>query len=138
MNVASATAHVAKPQLMSAKAESETFDIVDHNDNAEGEDSDIDGEDFWYTSVGKFKITLDTLPQLLQYIHQLLVELPNIEKPDILYFMLQCLNVLALNGDALCDASREHRGFFIWCQENLLIKSLWNLCNAEHSHIACK
>ncbi|XP_031621809.1 protein unc-79 homolog isoform X2 [Contarinia nasturtii] len=132
---ASATAHVAKPQLMTAKAESETFDIVDHNENAD-DDSDIDGDDFWYTSVGKFKITLDALPQSLQYIHQLLVELPNIEKPDILYFMLQCLNVLALHGDALSDASRDHRGFFIWCQENLLIKSLWNLCNAEHSHIA--
>lgn len=106
---------------MNAKAESEIFDTIEQNENSDT-DTDIDGDDFWYTSVGKFKITLDTLPQRLQYIHQLLVELPNIEKPDILYFMLQCLNILALNGDALADASREHRGFFIWCQENHLIK----------------
>lgn len=110
----------SKPQLVSAKLESEAFDTIDQGDNVE--DDSEDGEDFWYTSVGKFKITLDTLPQPLQYIHQLLIELPNIEKPDILYFMLQCLNVLALNGDALSNASREHRGFFIWCQENHLIK----------------
>lgn len=122
MNQASATAQTtAKLQLVNAKVESEAFDTVDQSENVE-EESDIDGEDFWYTSVGKFKITLDTLPQPLQYIHQLLIELPNIEKPDILYFMLQCLNVLALNGDALSNAARDHRGFFIWCQENHLIK----------------
>lgn len=116
----------SKPQLMSSKVESEGFDNIDQSEDAE-DDSDIDGDDFWYTSVGKFKITLDTLPQPLQYIHQLLIELPNIEKPDILYFMLQCLNVLALNGDALSNAARDHRGFFIWCQENHLIKKYVNL-----------
>ncbi|XP_055321973.1 protein unc-79 homolog isoform X3 [Sitodiplosis mosellana] len=135
-DTALATAQTAsKPQLVSAKMESEAFDTIDQSEDAEYE-SDIDGEDFWYTSVGKFKITLDTLPQSLQYVYQLLIELPNIEKPDILYFMLQCLNVLALNGDALSNAARDHRGFFIWCQENHLIKNLWNLCNAEHSHIS--
>lgn len=120
-HLASATAQVAKPQLLNAKTDSEVVDAAEQNENVD-DDSDLDAEDFWYTSVGKFKITLDQLPQSLQYIHQLLIELPNIEKPDILYFMLQCLNVLALHGDALSDASRDHRGFFIWCQENLLIK----------------
>lgn len=115
------TVHVIKPQLMSTKAESEAHDNIVQNDDADA-DSDVDSEDFWYTSVGKFRITLDTLPNVLQYIHQLLVELPNIEKPDILYFTLQCLNILALHGDALSVAVRDHRGFFIWCQENLLIK----------------
>lgn len=112
---------MAKPQFISTKTESElnvNFDDDDLDDDDDGED----GDDFWHTSVGKFKFTLDALPQPLQYIHQLLIELPNIEKPDILYFMLQCLNILALHGDALTDAAREHRGFFIWCQENLLIK----------------
>lgn len=31
-----------------------------------------DGDDFWHTSVGKFKFSLDSLPQPLQYIYQLL------------------------------------------------------------------
>lgn len=31
---------------------------------------------------------------------------------------------MALHGDALAKAAREYRGFFIWCQENLLIKKL--------------
>lgn len=86
-----------------------------------GDDLD-DDENFWQTSIGKFKFSLEALPQPLQYFHQLLKELPNIEKPDIRYYMLQCLNVLALNGDALNRASRDHRGFLIWCQENLLIR----------------
>lgn len=36
------------------------------------DEEDDDDENFWHTSVGKFKFTLDTLPQTLQYIHQLL------------------------------------------------------------------
>ncbi|XP_014089555.2 protein unc-79 homolog isoform X6 [Bactrocera oleae] len=99
------------------------------------EEEEEEGEDFWHTSVGKFKFTLDQLPQTLQYIHQLLTEIPTIKKPEILYYILQCLNVMALHGDALAKAAREYRGFFIWCQENLLIKNLWGLCIAEHSHI---
>lgn len=110
---------MAKPQLVSTKAQSE---LNENYDDEELDDDADDGDDFWHTSVGKFKFKLDALPQPLQYIHQLLIELRNIEKPDILYFMLQCLNILALHGDALTDAAREHRGFFIWCQENLLIK----------------
>lgn len=110
---------MAKPQLIGSKSVSESNKNLDDEESEEELENE---EDFWHTSVGKFKFTLDTLPQPLQYIYQLLYELPNIEKPDILYFMLQCLNVLALNGDALSDAARDHRGFFIWCQENLLIK----------------
>ncbi|XP_023291299.2 protein unc-79 homolog isoform X9 [Lucilia cuprina] len=106
------------------------------NGSLSGEDEEEeDGEDFWHTSVGKFKFSLDQLPQSLQYIHQLLTEIPTIKKPEILYYVLHCLNVMTLHGDALAKAAREHRGFFIWCQENLLIKNLWELCNAEHSHI---
>lgn len=118
--LATATVQVAKPQLVSTKTESEFNE--NYNDEELDDDDAEDGDDFWHTSVGKFKFSMDTLPQPLQYIHQLLIELSNIEKPDILYFMLQCLNILALHGDALTDAAREHRGFFIWCQENLLIK----------------
>ncbi|XP_053969854.1 protein unc-79 homolog isoform X4 [Anastrepha ludens] len=102
---------------------------------SDDEEDEEEGEDFWHTSVGKFKFTLEQLPQTLQYIHQLLTEIPTIKKPEILYYILQCLNVMALHGDALAKAAREHRGFFIWCQENLLIRNLWELCNAEHSHI---
>lgn len=84
-----------------------------------------------------------------------LQEIHNVRKADVLYYMLQCLNILCLHGDACTKASKEHRGFFIWCQENLLIKkylpkssvhtcyllflefrSLWDLCNSKHSHIS--
>ncbi|XP_063709308.1 protein unc-79 homolog isoform X4 [Culicoides brevitarsis] len=126
-DVATATASVARPQIIGDSAE--TIDGVPEDEELE------DGEEFWQTSVGRFKFSIDQLPQPLQYIHQLLTEISNIDKPDILYYMLQCLNVLVLHGDALTKAARDHRGFFIWCQENLLIKSLWGLCNSQHSHI---
>lgn len=45
-------------------------------------------------------------------------ELKNTKRPDVLYHLLQCLQVLVLNTDALA----EHKGFLIWCQENLLIE----------------
>lgn len=114
---ATATVQVAKPQFCGGIDATKSGEVIDdplsENDN---------GEDFWHTSVGKFKFSLEALPQPLQYIHQLLTELPTIEKPEILYYMLQCLNTLALHGDALAKAARDQRGFFIWCQENLLIK----------------
>ncbi|KAJ8981492.1 hypothetical protein NQ317_007018 [Molorchus minor] len=126
-DVATATVHIAKPQ------------VIGKNDEPVETDSGEDVDNFWQTSVGKFKFSVDELPQPFQYIHQLLQELSKVDKPDILYYMLQCLNVLILHGDACTKASKEHRGFFIWCQENLIIKevnnTLWNLCNSEHSHI---
>lgn len=56
---ATATAHVAKATL------------VDENDQRI-DSADEDMEDFWQTSVGKFRFTIEELPQQLQYIHQLL------------------------------------------------------------------
>ncbi|KAK4872146.1 hypothetical protein RN001_016270 [Aquatica leii] len=98
--------------------------------------SDDNLENFWHTSLGKFKFVVTDLPEQLQYIYELLMEIPKVQKPDILYCMLQCLNILCLHGDACTRASKEQKGFFIWCQENLLIKNLWTLCNSEHSHIS--
>ena len=117
---ATATAQVTKPTLIGGPVNSESLKSPETTVPV-GDELD-DDENFWQTSIGKFKFSLDALPQPLQYFHMLLKELPNIEKPDIRYYMLQCLNVLALHGDALTKASRDHRGFLIWCQENLLIK----------------
>ncbi|XP_055852716.1 protein unc-79 homolog isoform X5 [Episyrphus balteatus] len=130
-DVATATVQVAKAAIVGS---SEDVDLNGSVTDENGDDIE-DGDDFWHTSVGKFKFSLDSLPQTLQYIHQLLTEIPLIKKPELLYYILQCLNVMSLHGDALAKSAREHRGFFIWCQENLLIKNLWELCNAEHSHI---
>ncbi|XP_021924860.1 protein unc-79 homolog isoform X4 [Zootermopsis nevadensis] len=122
-DVATATAQVARPTL------------VGENDQPVDPGPEEILDDFWHTSVGKFRFTLDELPQHLQLLHELLKELPNVDEPDILYYMLQCLHILCLHGDALTKASKDHLGFIIWCQENLLIKNLWDMCNSEHSHI---
>ncbi|XP_024081973.1 protein unc-79 homolog isoform X2 [Cimex lectularius] len=121
-DVATATAHVAKPTL-----------VGENDETVESGDEDM--EDFWQTSVGKFRFTIDELPQQLQYIHQLLKEIAKTDDPEVLYYMLNCLYLMCLHGDALSKAVKHHKGFIIWCQENLLIKNLWELCNAEHSHI---
>lgn len=113
-DVAQATVQIARPSIVGADQDS-----ADNLNMSSDESSD---GDFWHTSVGKFKFCIDQLPQTLQFIHQLLSELPNIEKPEILYHIMQCLNTLVLHGDAFTKAARDHRGFFIWCQENLLIK----------------
>ncbi|KYN09887.1 Protein unc-79 like protein [Trachymyrmex cornetzi] len=123
-DVATATVSVAKPHL------------IGENDEPVSLSPEADSDDFWHTSVGKFRFTIEELPEQLQYIHKLLKEIMTIDKPDILYYMLQCLNVMCLYGDAFNTAVKDHQGFFIWCQENLLIKNLWELLNAEHSHIA--
>jgi len=86
-----------------------------------------------YLYLKDFKITLKK--QVLHFLYQVILnycysqyllflpkEIPTIKKPEILYYVLQCLNTMALHGDALAKAAREQRGFFIWCQENLLIK----------------
>lgn len=75
-DVAQATVQIAKPSIVGIEHDS--------GDINQSSDDSSDGE-FWHTSVGKFKFAIDTLPQTLQFIHQLLSELPNIEKPEILY-----------------------------------------------------
>ncbi|KPU80262.1 uncharacterized protein Dana_GF18469, isoform G [Drosophila ananassae] len=139
-DVGSANVSVTKASVMGENGANGTGacgggGIGENGSGSEEDEEEEDSDDFWHTSVGKFKFTLDQLPQPLQYIHQLLTEIPTIKKPEILYYVLQCLNTMALHGDALAKAAKEQRGFFIWCQENLLIKNLWELCNAEHSHI---
>ncbi|XP_059468536.1 protein unc-79 homolog isoform X3 [Neocloeon triangulifer] len=122
-DVATATVHVQKATL------------VGENDQPIDIDQPADNREFWKTSVGKFWFSFGDLPDQLQYCHQLLKELPTTTEPDVLYHILQSLHILLLHGDALVKASRDHRGFLIWCQENLLIENLWNLLNAEHGHI---
>ncbi|XP_066589783.1 protein unc-79 homolog [Prorops nasuta] len=123
-DVATATVSVEKPHL------------IGENDQPLNLSPENELDDFWHTSVGKFRFAIEDLPEQLQYIHKLLKEIMTVDKPDILYYMLQCLNILCLYGDAFSTAVKDHQGFFIWCQENLLIKNLWELLNAEHSHIA--
>ncbi|XP_074099660.1 UNC-79 domain-containing protein isoform X1 [Cotesia typhae] len=123
-DVATATVNIDKPN------------IIGENDEPLTQSPENDADDFWHTTVGKFRFNLEDLPEPLQYIHKLLKEIMTVDKPDILYYMLQCLNILCLHGEALTSAVKDHQGFFIWSQENLLIKNLWELLNAEHSHIA--
>lgn len=76
-DVAEATVQIAKPSIIGI--------AHDSADNINSSSDDSSDGDFWHTSVGKFKFCIDQLPQTLQFIHQLLSELPNISNPEILY-----------------------------------------------------
>ncbi|VDM27847.1 unnamed protein product [Toxocara canis] len=49
--------------------------------------------------------------------------------------MLSTLKLLCLHCESLLNARREHRGFLIWAQENLLIPKLWSLLRSDHSQL---
>jgi hypothetical protein len=76
-DVAQATVQIAKPSIVGAEQDSAENVNLSSDDSSDG--------DFWHTSVGKFKFCIEQLPQTLQFIHQLLTELPSIDKPEILY-----------------------------------------------------
>lgn len=128
---ASATAHVAAATL------------VEEGDTSSSSKYEDSGKDFWITSVGKFKFSIDELPPSLQFTYQLLKvmwyasqaqifkafnllsisqKIPDEEDSEVLYHLLKCLKILFIHGEVMLKASKEHRGFLIWCQEHLLIK----------------
>lgn len=57
---ATATVSVAKPHL------------IGEDDEPVSLSPEADSDDFWHTSVGKFRFTIEELPEQLQYIHKLL------------------------------------------------------------------
>ena len=74
-DVAQATVQIAKPSVVGVEQDSAENVNLSSDDSSDG--------DFWHTSVGKFKFCIEQLPQTLQFIHQLLTELPSIDKPEI-------------------------------------------------------
>lgn len=60
INTGTATAQIAKPH------------VIGENDEPIESDTGDDIENFWHTSLGKFKFCVDELPQPLQYIYQIL------------------------------------------------------------------
>ncbi|XP_066259891.1 protein unc-79 homolog [Euwallacea similis] len=126
---------IATATTPTIKSQPITNVLLDEINDRPDSDSGGDNIDLWHTSIGKFKFSLEDLPEPIQFIHHILRELSNVAKPDILYYMLKCLNILILYGDACTRAAKENKAFFVWCQEHLIIKNLWNLLNSEHSHI---
>ncbi|KAE9556072.1 hypothetical protein FO519_000706 [Halicephalobus sp. NKZ332] len=91
--------------------------------------------EFWNTSVGRFKFTLDQLPAQLRLIYSLLSNIDNEMNPDVQYFLLSTVKYLCLHCESLSNARREHRGFLIWAQENLLIPKLWTLLRSDYGQV---
>lgn len=95
-DVAQATVQIAKPSIVGAEQDSAENVNLSSDDSSDG--------DFWHTSVGKFKFCIEQLPQTLQFIHQLLIELPSIDKPEILY---EC----ELKAFMLCSLTNFYKYF---------------------------
>ncbi|VDK82206.1 unnamed protein product [Litomosoides sigmodontis] len=91
---------------------------------------------FWNTSVGRFRFSLSDLPSQLRLIHSILTNLEMEHEADAHYFMLTIVKFLCLHCESLLNARREHRGYLIWAQENLLIPKLWTLLRSGRSQLA--
>ncbi|CAM1320186.1 UNC79 (predicted) [Pycnogonum litorale] len=109
--------------------------LVDENDQTVAKDQEDDNS-FWHTSQGRFKFTIEELPAHLQLIHALVQNFNNYKDPDVTFYMLSCLRLMCLHAEVLSKAARDHRGFLIWAQENLLIPNLWSSLDSNHSHIS--
>ncbi|CAI4221088.1 unnamed protein product [Auanema sp. JU1783] len=92
-------------------------------------------DDIWDTSVGRFRFSLDDLPTQLKLIRSLLLNLESVEDPDVEYFILDSLKYLCLHCEALSNARREHRGFLIWVQENLMVSRLWQRLRSDYVQV---
>ncbi|WKY02896.1 hypothetical protein Q1695_016301 [Nippostrongylus brasiliensis] len=90
-----------------------------------GQQPKIQTDDFWTTSVGRFRFSIDQLPPQLRMVHALLVNLEYAEDPDVENFIMNTLKFLCLHCGALSNARREHRGFLIWIQESMMVPKLW-------------
>ncbi|KAK0414613.1 hypothetical protein QR680_011527 [Steinernema hermaphroditum] len=91
--------------------------------------------EFWDTSVGRFRFSIAQLPAQLKFIRALLMNMDIEIDPDVQYFLLNTLKYLCLHCEALSNARREHRGFLIWTQENLLIPKLWAMLKSDYAQI---
>ena len=91
--------------------------------------------EFWNTSVGRFRFSLDQLPAQLRLIYSLLQNIESEVDPDVQYFLLSTMKYICLHCEALSNARREYRGFLIWVQENLLISKLWTLLRSDYAQV---
>ena len=62
-----------------------------------------------YTSLGKFRYTLEELPGELQMIYELMLDIDKHVNPDVIHFTLLCLRQMVLYGEALNIAHNKHR-----------------------------
>ncbi|CAH1714206.1 unnamed protein product [Aphis gossypii] len=121
-DVGVATARVAQAKLMNEY--DEPIDESVHNI-----------QDFWQTAQGRFRIKIDELPDQLQLVYHILKEFPKTNDTSFKYYLLQSLHLVVLHCDTLTKAVKEHRGFVIWCQENLIIKNIWDCIEGIKSHL---
>lgn len=98
---------------------------------SEGEEKCI-----WKTSHGYFEFKISELTVDLQLLYAFLIQLEKYQDADILYHLLGSLKLMCLNADVLGKSVKNHWGFFVYIQENLLIKNLWTLLQAEFSQIS--
>ncbi|ODN04336.1 Protein unc-79 [Orchesella cincta] len=98
---ASATAQISSTPLLLEN----TADVNDKREN-------------WSTTLGDFQFSIEELPPFLKFTYELL----KAKDPEVMHNMLKCLRIMFLHGEVFMKASKENRGFVIWCQENLILK----------------
>ncbi len=130
---------ITEDDVASAKCTISTSAQLLDEDNDPDFDKKIDETEnlnFWKTSLGKFKFIIEELPPQEQLVYVFLKEVGVHNDADVLYHLLYCLKLMSLHSEVLNKAAKNHRGFLIWCQENLLIQNLWKLLQSEFSQIS--
>uniref|UniRef100_A0A8C7R498 Unc-79 homolog, NALCN channel complex subunit n=1 Tax=Oncorhynchus mykiss TaxID=8022 RepID=A0A8C7R498_ONCMY len=82
------------------------------------------------------KFSYQQLPVSLKLIYTILQEMSKFEEPDILFNMLNCLNILCLHGECLYLARKDYPHFLAHIQEKMLIPSLWTMLKSEFCQLA--
>ncbi|CAG2107379.1 unnamed protein product, partial [Medioppia subpectinata] len=129
---------ITEDDVASAKCTvSSTPQLLDEdNDSVFDKRFDEMGKNFWETSYGKFKFTIEELPPQEQLVYVFLKEVSAHNDADVLYHLLYCVKLMSLHSEVLNKAAKNNKGFVIWCQENLLIPNLWKLLQSEFSQIS--
>ena len=71
----------------------------------------------------------------LQLVYHLLVRNAEIVDADMRFYLLDSVKLLALQCEVLSGASKKHRKFLKWCQQELLTGIMWKLLESAHSQV---
>ncbi len=74
-----------------------------------------------------------TIP--LQLVYHLLMRNTEVVDPDMRFYLLDSVRLLALNADVLQMAARRQRRLIHYCQEPLLVGVLWHILDSAHSQV---
>ena len=94
--------------------------------------------DFQFTIIGneeEFEFKPEDYSIPLQLVYHLLFRNAEIADADMRFYLLDSVRLLALQCEVLSGASKKHKKFLKWCQEQLLTGIMWKILESAHSQV---